>query len=123
MDCPNPPKEMGVEGLLTSPLFGLRAPIGRDVQNRINERAMLLAKGQAATKQEIARIREITKKLDGMGYANVFADPIYNAFTAAMGRRPEFMKPVLSPEEMAEQERFASQVLTEIMQGPPDAPH
>jgi predicted ATPase len=121
--CPYPPKEMGVDGLLTSPLFGLRAPIGKKVQDLINERAVLLAKGQSATEQETGRIREITRTLDGMGFANVFADPIYNAFAAAMGKRPEFMKPVLTPDEMAEQERYAQRVLAEIMREPPNAPH
>ena len=109
--CPYPPKEMGVDGLLTSPLFGLRAAIGTPVQEIINERAILLAKGDDATPDDLTRLSDITKKLDGMGYANVFADPIYNQFVAAMGKRPEFMKPVLTPTEMAEQERFAEQNL------------
>lgn len=121
--CPYPPKEMGVDGLLTSPLFGLRAPIGRNVQKLINDRAILLAKGADASTEETDRIREITTTLDGMGFANVFADPIYTRFVAAMGKRPEFMKPVLTPAEMAEQKRFAEQILGDIMKDPPNASH
>jgi predicted ATPase len=121
--CPYPPKEMGVDGLLTSELFGLRAPIGSPIQEMINKRAILLAKGAKATTEETDELRDITTKLDRMGFANVFADPIYNQFVAAMGKHPEFMKPVLNPAEMAEQERFAKHILDEIMKEHPDAPY
>ena len=123
MPCPYSPKEMGVDGLLTSELFGLRAPIGKEVQEMINQRALLLAKRVSLTSQEDQILRDITVKLDRMGYANVFADPIYTRFVAAMGRRPEFMKPVLSPEEMAEQDRFANKMMDEIMKESPGDPH
>ena len=123
MPCPYSPKEMGVDGLLTSELFGLRAPIGKEVQGMINDRARLLAKGNSITPQEDQDLRDITANLDRMGYAKVFADPIYTRFVAAMGKRPEFMKPVLSPEEMAEQDRFANEVLDEIMKGSSNDSH
>ncbi len=109
------PKEMGVDGLLTSELFDLNAPIGTEVQEMIYRRAVLLGKGDQRTGEETREMQNITQKLDRMGFARVFADPIYTKFVAAMGRRPEFMKPVLTPEAMAEQERFASEVLDEIM--------
>jgi ATPase subunit of ABC transporter with duplicated ATPase domains len=109
------PKEMGVDGLLTSELFDLSAPIGTEVQEMIYRRAVLLGKSDQRTEEETREMQNITQRLDRMGFAKVFADPIYTKFVAAMGKRPEFMKPVLSPEEMAEQERFASEVLDEIM--------
>ncbi len=118
------PKEMGIDGLLTSELFGLHAPIGLQVQDMINKRAALLAKGKNASSKDKGELRKITEELDGMGFANVFTDPIYTQFVASMGRRPEFMKPILSPAEMAEQEKFADKVLAKIMKEEmPDDPH
>ena len=81
----------------------------------IKTRAQILAKGGRATPEETNDLRRISTELDRMGFASVFSDPIYSQFVAAMGRRPEFMKPVLTSEEMAEQEKFADEVLNEIM--------
>jgi len=111
------PKEMGVDGLLTSELFDLSAPIGTEVQKMIYERTVLLGKGDKRTTKETQDMQDLSQKLDRMGFAKVFDDPIYTQFVTAMGKRPEFMKPMLTPEEMAAQEDYASQVLDEIMEG------
>ncbi len=110
------PKDMGVDGLLTSDLFGLRATIGSELQEMINRRAMLIGKGNKVSKKEKSELQHLSHELDRKGFAKVFDDPIYTKFIAAMGRRPEYMKNVLSPDELKQEEEFANKLLDKLLE-------
>jgi predicted ATPase len=109
------PKDMGVDGLLTSDLFGLQTTIGTELQSLLAERASLIAFGSERTEPQETRLRDLTRELSQKGFANVADDPIYSRFVAAMAKREDWNRPVLTREEQANQERIADEVLAEVL--------
>ncbi len=108
------PKEMGVDGLLTSKLFGLQATIGTELQALLAERATLISKGKARSTKDNERLKSLTSELSQKGFSRVDDDPIYASFLAAMARRADWSRPALTPEQKAEQERIADEILAEV---------
>jgi hypothetical protein len=113
----NDPKDMGVDGLLTSKLFGLQATIGTELQSLLAERANLIGIGNDRTTEQDTRLERLTQELSQKGFARVADDPIYARFVAAMAKREDWTRPVLTPHEMDEQERIADEILAEVMPG------
>lgn len=108
------PKDMGVDGLLTSDLFGLQSTIGTDLQGLLAERATLVSKGDDRDGAETTRLQELTKELGEKGFARVDDDPLYASFMAAMARRSNWEHPTLSPNQKKEQDRIADEILAEV---------
>ncbi len=108
------PKDMGVDGLLTSELFGLQSTIGSELQGLLAERAILMSLGHERSEEQTARLQGLTDELGKKGFSKVADDPIYASFIAAMAKRQDWTRPVLSNEEMAEQDRIADEVLAEL---------
>jgi predicted ATPase len=109
------PKEMGVDGLLKSELWGLNSTIGKDTLNMIMRRAVLIGKESRLTEAEKKELLDLTQKIERMGFAKLSDDPIYERYLKAISKHPLFEKPVLSYQEIEEQESKAKRILDEIL--------
>lgn len=108
------PKGMGVAALLTSELFGLTTTLDPETQRKIDQKRELMFK-QDKTPEDIAKIKRLADELGSLDYTKTIRDPLYDKFVAAVFKRKEFKKPVLTPEEIAEQSRIADKILDEIL--------
>lgn len=108
------PVGMGVQGILRN-MFGVRSAIGTETQDKLDEHAELMARGNQRTKPQEKRFKELADELAASGFGREFRDPDYAAFVRAMARRPEFRKPILSAEEIKKQETIADEILADIL--------
>jgi len=108
------PRGMGFAGLLKSPLFGLRSTVDPQTLELLDRRAELFAKGKRSRADD-AELTSLSDRLAQSGFAREFRDPYFEAFTKAMGRRKEFQKPMLTPEEFEKQDKMADEILDEII--------
>jgi predicted ATPase len=108
------PQGMGFAGLLKSSLFGLRSTVDRKTLELLDRRADLFAKTNLSPKEN-NELTELSDHLAELGFTREFRDPYFEAFARAMGRRKEFQKPKLSPEEIVRQDQIADKILDEIL--------
>jgi len=108
------PRGMGFAGLLKSSLFGLRSTVDPKTLELLDRRAALFAKANR-TEAENVELTHLSDQLAESGFAREFRDPYFEAFTKAMGRRKEFQKPTLTPQELDRQEQVADEILDEII--------
>jgi len=80
------PFAMGVDGLLTSELYGLPSVLPKEVTDKIDERNLLFAK-QERTATEDERLSELSAELAELGVLRSYTDPYEQAFVEAMARR------------------------------------
>ena len=79
-----------------------------DTQNR------LLALPQRSAAQE-KELREASERLEALGVTRSHPNPLFDLFAKAIAEQPIFQKPVLSKEEIAEQEKLANEILNGIL--------
>jgi predicted ATPase len=109
------PQGMGVTALLKSNLFGLASTLDAETQRRVFRRNELFAKEQR-TPEERSEMQLLNAELADLGFADAdFKDPFYALFVRKMGQHTRFHKPELSPEEVAEQDRIADEIVQEIL--------
>jgi len=108
------PVGMGVQGILRN-MFGLRSAVGTEIQERLDERARLLALGDERNETQESEFERLSQELGELGFGREFRDPDYAQFIRAMARRSEFHKPVLSASEQKNQEKIADEILNEIL--------
>ena len=51
-----------------------------------------------------------------MGFAQDFRDPMYAKFVQQMALKTKFDKEILTPEEIKEQDRIASEIISKILE-------
>jgi predicted ATPase len=107
------PMGMGVQGILRN-MFGLRSAVGTKIQEKLDERAQLLALGDKRDEMQESNLETLSQELVELGFGREFRDPDYAQFVRAMARRPEFRKPVLSADEQKDQEKLADEILDDI---------
>lgn len=109
------PQGMGVTGLLKSDLFGLSSTLDIETERRLFRRNELFVK-QPRTPEEDAELSRLSAELSDLGFSNAdFRDPDYALFVRKMAQHRKFRKPMLSPEERAEQDRIADAIIEEIL--------
>lgn len=109
------PQGMGVTGLLKSELFGLTSTLDVETERRLARRNELYVK-QPRTAQEDAELTRLSAELSDLGFSTAdFRDPDYALFVRKMSEHRKFRKPTLSPEEQAEQEKVADDIIDEIL--------
>ncbi len=109
------PRGMGFAGLLKSELFGLRSTVDTETLRRLDLRNFLFAKGGERTADEDAKMARLSEELSDLGFAKDFKDPYFAKFVAKMAQHTKFHKTTLSPQEQAEQDRVADEVITQIL--------
>ena len=109
------PQGMGVTGLLKSELFGLSSTLDSETERRLFKRNALFALDNRTPEQE-AELRRLSNELADLGFANSdFKDPFYAMFVRKMAKHTQFHKPNLLPEEQAEQDAIADEIINEIL--------
>ncbi|TVU72441.1 AAA family ATPase [Pseudoalteromonas distincta] len=79
------PKGLGVSGILTSEMFGLRSDLDVETLKLVDRHVELLGK-EPLTKSDAFEIQRITQELDGLGLMQPYGDPYYSAFIKAWSR-------------------------------------
>jgi len=109
------PQGMGVTGLLKSELFGLSSTLDIETERRLFRRNELYVK-RPRTAEEDAELTRLSAELSDLGFSTAdFRDPDYALFVRKMAEHRKFRKPTLSPEEQAEQEKLADEIIDEIL--------
>jgi len=109
------PQGMGVTGLLKSELFGLSSTLDIETERRLFRRNELFVK-TSRTVEEDAELSRLSAELADLGFSTAdFRDPDYALFVRKMAQHRRFRKPVLTPEEQAEQDAIAESVIDEIL--------
>lgn len=109
------PQGMGVTGLLKSELFGLSSTLDIETERRLFRRNELFVK-TPRTLEEDAELSRLSTELADLGFSNAdFRDPDYALFVRKMAQHRKFRKPILTPEERAEQDRIADEIIEEIL--------
>ncbi|MDP0501412.1 MAG: AAA family ATPase [Verrucomicrobiota bacterium JB022] len=109
------PRGMGFAGLLKSELFGLRSTVDSETLKRLDRRNYLFAKGNERTHEENEEMARLSDELAELGFAKDFKDPYYAKFVEKMALHTKFHKSVLTPEEQAEQDRVADEIISQIL--------
>lgn len=109
------PQGMGVTGLLKSELFGLSSTLDIETERRLFRRNELFVKAPR-TAEEDAELSRLSAELADLGFSTAdFRDPDYALFVRKMAQHRRFRKPVLTPEEQAEQDAIADSIIDEIL--------
>lgn len=109
------PQGMGVTGLLKSELFGLSSTLDIETERRLFRRNELFVKSPR-TPDEDAELTRLSAELADLGFSTAdFRDPDYALFVSKMAQHRKFRKPTLTPDEQAEQDRIADEIIDEIL--------
>lgn len=109
------PQGMGVTGLLKSDLFGLSSTLDIETERRLFRRNELFVK-ERRTVAEDAELSRLSAELADLGFSTAdFRDPDYALFVRKMAQHRKFRKPELTPEEQAEQDSIADEIITDIL--------
>ena len=109
------PQGMGVTGLLKSELFGLSSTLDIETERRLFRRNEVFVKSPR-TPDEDAELSRLSAELADLGFSTAdFRDPDYALFVRKMAQHRKFRKPILTPEEQAEQDRIADDIISEIL--------
>ncbi|HGM6878680.1 TPA: AAA family ATPase [Serratia marcescens] len=109
------PQGMGVTGLLKSDLFGLSSTLDIETERRLFRRNELFVLSPR-TLEEDEELSRLSAELADLGFSTAdFRDPDYAMFVRKMAQHRRFRKPVLTPEEQAEQDAIADSIIDEIL--------
>ena len=109
------PQGMGVTGLLKSELFGLSSTLDAETERRVLRRNELFVT-KPRTAEEEEELSRLSAELADLGFSVAdFRDPDYALFVRKMAKHRRFRKPELTPEEQAEQDRIADEIIEEIL--------
>ncbi|QPK61670.1 AAA family ATPase [Methylomonas sp. LL1] len=110
------PQGMGVTGLLKSDLFGLSSTLDAETERRLHRRNYLFSLDALRTQEENDELTRLSAELADLGFSNAdFKDPYYAMFVRKMAQHTRFHKPALSPEEQAEQDVIADEIINAIL--------
>ncbi len=111
------PRGLGVEGILTSELFGLPTTIDEFTQKKLDQRNRLLVKQQQGDLTDVEQnvLRNLYSELEEMGFGNTFRDPLYQKFIIAYKTRLKTeTKSGFTKEEIDKQNALAIEILEEL---------
>ena len=111
------PKGMGIAGLLTSPLFGLRSTLDLETMALLDEKRLLAVK-PTLTAEEQTRLDKLNLQLGSVDFTSVVRDPLYRRFVEAMSRALSTQPPTpptLTPEQMEKREEIAAEVVEQLL--------
>ena len=110
------PKGLGVSGILTSDLFGLRSDLDLDTLRLLDEKRDLSIK-ENLTQEDKHRLEELRRELEDIDPSARIRDPLYREFIKALWARGEFRESretVLTPEQQQKRQELALEAITEL---------
>ncbi len=111
------PRGLGVEGILTSELFGLPTTLDEITLSRLERRNELLVKQHQnkLTETDKNELNNLFTELEELGFSKTFRDPLYQKFiTAFKSRFHQEKKEKYTREELQAQNKLALEILKEI---------
>ena len=111
------PRGLGVEGILTSELFGLPTILDEATQDKLDRRNDLLLKQQKSklTADEQSSLNTLFVELDELGFSNTYRDPLYQKFIIAYKDKiKSSVKQSYTKEELDAQNKVALEILEEL---------
>jgi ABC-type multidrug transport system ATPase subunit len=111
------PRGLGVEGILTSELFGLPTTLDEITLSRLERRNELLVKQHQnqLTEKDKEELNNLFSELDELGFSKTFRDPLYQKFiTAFKSRFQQEKKEKYTKAELEAQNQLALEILKEI---------
>lgn len=109
------PQGMGVTGLLKSDLFGLSSTLDSETERRLRRRNDLYVKSPR-TADEDKELSRLSAELSDLGFSTAdFRDPDYALFVKKLAEHRRGREQPQSPEERAEQDAIADQIIEEIL--------
>jgi predicted ATPase len=112
------PQGMGVAGLLTSELYGLRSQLDRETLRLLDQKRELATKDEL-TLDEREQLTALNRRLEGLDFSRVTRDPLYKPYVDAMSRlelRLGLRKTTLTPAEIDRRGDLAADVVTELLE-------
>jgi hypothetical protein len=113
------PRGMGVAGILTSEMFGLRSALDLDTQGKLDRQRVLGAKEpEKLTPQERQDLTSLTSELDEMGFMMLESDPLYAEFMKRFTMREDEAlreKITLTPEQRRERLSLIDDIVKELI--------
>ncbi len=117
------PRGLGVDGILTSDLFGLRSALDIPTQHLVDERRELAVK-DVLSPQEEERLAQLNEQLSDIDFSIGTRDIDYARFIKEKTTREDAairQQVVLTPEQQEEQRRLMLEILDELEEGEKDA--
>jgi predicted ATPase len=111
------PRGMGVAGLLTSEIYGLRSQLDVATLDLLDEKRDLASRDKL-TPVEAVRLNQINEELASLDFSRVTRDPLYKPYVDAISTlelKMGLRKAVLTPEEVESRSALASQVVHELL--------
>jgi predicted ATPase len=110
------PQGMGVTGLLKSELFGLSSTLDPETERRLARRNDLFVRSDR-TSDENVELQRLSAELADLGFSTAdFRDPDYALFVRKMSEHRSRRNQDLTPQERAEVDEIADQIIDEILQ-------
>lgn len=110
------PRGMGVAGILTSDLFGLRSTLDLPTQQLVDQRRELAVKDEL-TEEEKRQLGALNAQLEGLDFSITMRDPLYHDFILEMTRREGSairQSVTLTPEQRQRQRDLTRSILREL---------
>lgn len=110
------PKGLGVSGILTSDMFGLRSDLDSETLKDLDEHAILFSK-EKLTPKEKKRLDELQKTMQKSGFKDAYSDPYFSAFVKAWTRKHGnslFKDSFLSDNDREKLNNMTDEILAEI---------
>ena len=110
------PRGMGVRGILTSELFGLRSDLDLETLQLLDEKRDLASK-EVLTDQDKLRLAELRQRTDAIDMSGRVSDPIISEVVKALSSSPEFRsnrKAALTPDQQKRRRRVAEEAIRKV---------
>lgn len=107
------PYAMGVDGLLTSELYGLHSVLPKEVIDKIDERNLLFAQHERTALEE-HQLSALSAELAKLGVLRSYIDPYEQAFAKAMARRSQREHANLTAEDFKVRNEVADAILEKL---------
>ncbi|AUN97332.1 hypothetical protein C0V70_04240 [Bacteriovorax stolpii] len=110
------PRGLGVSGILTSDMFGLRSELDVSTQSLINEQARLITKDKLTVKDK-QRLEKLNTEMNLLGFMSTHSNPLYEKFLKAymklQGETETSMR-VISKSEQVESLNVAKRIVSTL---------
>lgn len=110
------PRGMGIAGLLTSDVYGLRSQLDPQTLQDLDRKRELEIKDKLSADEE-KELRDLADRLRGLDFSKTARDPLYEPFVKAMTQALEEEKmkvPVLTPDQQEHQRELAVQIVKKL---------
>jgi hypothetical protein len=107
---------MGIAGLLTSDVYGLRSQLDLETLKLLDKKRELAVK-ETLTDTEKEELKKLNEQLAGLDFSTTMRDPLYEQFVKAqtkLEKEEGLQEPVLTKSQQEKQKELALEVLKKL---------